>query len=367
MELLVFDKNCFQLKLPSQPIIPGGLIDILNRGKLKQPTTRTVKEIVRLNARFDDLHGRGTSLRETRQTELKTVRFLTRRCPDIDLKIIKVFVKTKYNKKIRDRYEEILMQRRIAAKKRGKKLKTNRCHVKDGHLRCQVKETMNKTDIASFYKEMFDVGDDADEAVLPAAPTAEEEEVENRVLASAVSDNDGYVAAEETETVTEVALPALASNEAIGEVAETETGTEAALPTLASSEAIGEVAETVTEAQDRSGPALDMPGPALDMPGPALATEPRKKRGKGPKKAAEEESKEKDIAAKKAAPKKRGRKAAAVAAPNKEEEEKLDAKRGRKATASVEEEIRIESHEEKRAEEAPELAVLEPEVSSSTK
>ena len=36
MELLVFNKNCFQLKLPSQPIIPGGLIDILNRGKLKQ-------------------------------------------------------------------------------------------------------------------------------------------------------------------------------------------------------------------------------------------------------------------------------------------------------------------------------------------
>ena len=41
----------------------------------------------------------------------------------------------------------------------------------------------------------------------------------------------------------------------------------------------------------------------------------------------------------KVAPKKRGRKAAAVAAPNKEEEEtekKPGAKRGRKATASVE-------------------------------
>merc|ERR1711978_587244 len=96
------------------------------------------------------------------------------------------------------------------------------------------------------------------EAVLPAAPTAEEEE-ENRVLASFLGDNDGGVAAEEMET-----------------------GTEAALPTLASSEAIGEVAETVTEAED--------------MPGPALATEPRKTRGKGPKKAAEEESKKKDIA-----------------------------------------------------------------------
>ena len=62
-----------------------------------------------------------------------------------------------------------------------------------------------------------------------------------------------------------------------------------------------------------------------------------------------------------------------MAAPNKEEEEtekKPGAKRVRKATASVEEEVRTideESNEEKRAEEAPELAVPEPEVSSSTK
>ena len=60
-----------------------------------------------------------------------------------------------------------------------------------------------------------------------------------------------------------------------------ETGTEAALPTPASAVAIGEVTEMVTEAQDMSGP--------------TLATEPRKKRGKGPKKAAEGESKEKDL------------------------------------------------------------------------
>ena len=151
------------------------------------------------------------------------------------------------------------------------------------------------------------------EAVLLAAHTAEEmDEIEDRVPASALGDNDGGVAAKEMETETE-----------------------AALPTLASSEASGEVAETVTE--------------AADMPGPALATEPRKTRGKGPKKAAE------------VSPKKRGRKAAAVAALDKEEEEtekKPGAKRGRKAVASV---------EEKREEEAPELAVPEPEVSSSTR
>ena len=169
------------------------------------------------------------------------------------------------------------------------------------------------------------------EAVLLAAPTAEEmDEIEDRVPASALGDNDGGVAAKEMETETEAALPTLASSEASGEVAET-------------------VAETVTE--------------AADMPGPALATEPRKTQGKGPKKAAEGEPKEKDIAAMmKVAPKKRGRKAAAVAASNKEEEEtekKPGAKRGRKAVASV---------EERRDEgEAPELAVPEPEVSSSTR
>ena len=149
------------------------------------------------------------------------------------------------------------------------------------------------------------------------------DEIEDRVLASALGDNDGGVAAEEMET-----------------------GTGAALPTLASAAASGEVAETVNE--------------AADMPGPALATEPRKTRGKGPKKAAEGEPKEKDIAAMKVAPKKRGRKAAAVAAPNKEEEEtekKPVAKRGRKAVACVEE----------KKEEAPKLAVHEPEVSSSTR
>ena len=78
------------------------------------------------------------------------------------------------------------------------------------------------------------------EAVLPTAPTAEEEE-ENRVLASALGANDGGVAADEMETGTDAALPALAS---------------VALPALASAATIGEVTETVTEAEDMPGPAL---------------------------------------------------------------------------------------------------------------
>ena len=199
-------------------------------------------------------------------------------------------------------------------------------HIGDKMLTISGDQNLVRTagDVLKKYFNVTSKEADVVEAVLPAAPTAEEE-VENRVLASALGDNDGGVAAEEMETETE-----------------------AALPTLASSEASGEVSETVTEAQDMSGP--------------ALATEP-KKRGKGPKKAAEGEPKEKDIAAMmKVAPKKRGRKAAAVVAPNKEEEEtekKPVAKRGRKAVASVE--------EKRDEEEAPELAVPEPEVSSSTR
>ena len=60
------------------------------------------------------------------------------------------------------------------------------------------------------------------EAMLLAAPTAEEKE-ENRVLVSALGNNDGDVAEEEMETGTEAALPTPASAAAIGEVAETVT------------------------------------------------------------------------------------------------------------------------------------------------
>ena len=221
----------------------------------------------------------------------------------------------------------------VAVAEHAKKKAATKKHQKS----CSIKKDSRGKKASAETKEK--------EALLPAAAIAEEKE-ENRVLARALGDIDGGVAAEERETGTEATLPTLASSEPIGEVAETVT--EATVPAPASAAATEEVSETVTEAED--------------MPGPALATEPRKKRGKGPKKAAKEESENKDITAMKVAPKKRGRKAAAVAAPNKEEEEtekKPGAKRGRKAVASVE--------EKREEEEAPELAVPEPEVSSSTR
>ena len=102
-------------------------------------------------------------------------------------------------------------------------------------------------------------------------------------------------------------------------------------------------------------------------------TEPRVKRGKGTKRDAEEEPEKKDNAATKVAPKKRGRKAAATMADKKEEEEdtekKPDAKKARKVTADKEGKKKTtdEVPEEMKAEAAPEVAVPEPEVSSSTR
>ena len=145
----------FQLKLPQAEIVPGGLIALLTRGSLKQPTEDTLEKVIRLNGYFDELHGRGTSTKETKNTLIKTNKFLARRCPDIDERLVKAFAKVKYTKKIKDKYEEILMKRRLAAKLKGKKLKSNRDHLKDGQLRCQSKLPEIEVNTEYFYDTMF--------------------------------------------------------------------------------------------------------------------------------------------------------------------------------------------------------------------
>ena len=75
------------------------------------------------------------------------------------------------------------MQRRMAAKKKGKKLKTMRCHVKDGHLRCQAKKPMTKTDTATFYKTMFGLGEEGTET--EPVEDVEEEEILLEVVRAA--------------------------------------------------------------------------------------------------------------------------------------------------------------------------------------
>ena len=183
----------FQLKLPHADIVPGGLIALLTRGGLKQPTEDTLEKVIRLNGYFDELHGRGTSTKETKNTLTKTNKFLVRRCPDIDEKLVKAFAKVKYTKKIKDMYEEILMKRRLAAKFKGKKLKSNRDHLKDGHLRCQSKLPEMKLDTEFFYDTMYGSEEKSTEM---EGRGAEEVETINKQPPEVVE-----VAVEETEVV----------------------------------------------------------------------------------------------------------------------------------------------------------------------
>ena len=93
----------------------------------------------------------------------------------------------------------MLMQRRLAAKKKGRKVKTNRCHMKDGHLRCQAKQPMTKADTATFYKTMFGLGEEGTETE-PVEEDVEEEEVLVEVLRAAPEGQQKSVQKKKKET-----------------------------------------------------------------------------------------------------------------------------------------------------------------------
>ena len=165
-------KRFFQLKLPQRDLVPGGFIALLSRGRLKEPTEDTVEKCIRLNLKFDDLHGKGTSTRECKHTEIKTAKYLIRRCADIEPRFIKLFTRVKYTKKIKDKYEERLIQRRTEAKKMGKKYKFNRDFMKDGHFSSQKKGSMLNIDTREFYNDLFFCNDDDGGSITTTAGTS---------------------------------------------------------------------------------------------------------------------------------------------------------------------------------------------------
>ena len=196
-----------QLKLPQAEIVPGGLIALLTRGGLKQPTQETLEKVIRLNGYFDELHGRGTSTKESKHTLIKTNKFLARRCPDIDERLVKAFAKVKYTKKIKDKYEEILMKRRLAAKMKGKKLKSNRDHLKDGQLRCQSKLPEIEVNTEYFYDTMFGSDENLPAEKSTAKQGGRAKDVENINMQPSevveVAVEEAEVAVEEAEVAVE--------------------------------------------------------------------------------------------------------------------------------------------------------------------
>ena len=77
----------------------------------------------------------------------------------------------------------MLMQQKLAAKKKGRKVKSNRCHVKDGHLPSQAKKPMTKADNSTFYKTMFGLGEEGTET--EPVEEVEEEEILLEVVRAA--------------------------------------------------------------------------------------------------------------------------------------------------------------------------------------
>ena len=190
------------------------------------------------------------------------------------------------------------MQRRLAAKKKGRKVKTNRCHVKDGHLRCQAKEPMTKADTATFYKTMFGLGEEGTET--ETVEEVEEEEILLEVVRAAPEGGQKSVPKKKKESKKKEKKRKSASKESnrkrrriMQESAEDEDK-EAVVPgpTLDCNGIVDEEAARAedTESQEAAGPALA--GDMGDTAGPAVGVE----------ETAPSRSEEEEIEAKKSAP-----------------------------------------------------------------
>ena len=178
------------------------------------------------------------------------------------------------------------MQRRLAAKKKGRKVKTNRCHVKDGHLRCQAKKPMTKADTATFYNTMFGLGEEGTET--EPVEDVEEEEILLEVVRAAPERGQKSVQKKKKETKKKEK-----KRRRMQESAEEEDMVAAVPGPALDGNGIGdeEAARAEdTEAQGAAGPALA--GDMGDTAGPAVGVE----------ETAPSRSEEEEIEAKKSAP-----------------------------------------------------------------
>ena len=82
-------------------MIPGGFIALQSRGQLKEPTHETMEILYKMNHLFNAVHGTGAVLRKSNGVLEKTVTFIRRKLPSVRPALIKLFVKTKYCKRIK--------------------------------------------------------------------------------------------------------------------------------------------------------------------------------------------------------------------------------------------------------------------------
>ena len=185
------------------------------------------------------------------------------------------------------------MQRRLAAKKKGRKVKSNRCHVKDGHFRCQAKQPMTKADTATFYKTMFGLGEEGTET--EPVEDVEEEEILLEVVRAAPEGGQKSVPKKKKEKKRESASKETTSKRRRMQESAEDHDTEAAVPSsvvpgpaLDSNRIGNEEAARVedTESQEAAGPAVRVEETAPSRP------EENEKEAEAKKSAPEEGEKE---------------------------------------------------------------------------
>ena len=65
-------------------------------GGLVQASEEVEEQITRVNESFDLLHGSGCKLKMGENMIERTVKFILRRCTDIDSRLVRLFVKVKF-------------------------------------------------------------------------------------------------------------------------------------------------------------------------------------------------------------------------------------------------------------------------------
>ena len=102
-----------------------------------------MSEVRAMDKAFNEVHGTGANLEDstTKDPITLTSGHIKRKCPDIDLKVIKFFTKMKYHARIRalneqDKMDTIADRKRkcIERNEKPRPAKGMRDYVKDGHF-----------------------------------------------------------------------------------------------------------------------------------------------------------------------------------------------------------------------------------------
>ena len=100
-------------------MIQGEFIDLQSHGGLCAPTNETLLLTLKCDKGFNQMHGEGSSLKDSRNVLEVTASFIKQRFPGIPDDFVSLFVKIKYHARIRALNEQEILQRKEELKRRA--------------------------------------------------------------------------------------------------------------------------------------------------------------------------------------------------------------------------------------------------------